>query len=192
MRTLLLWAGLLTAGAAHAQGPAIMFKSVPFGASQAEYLAAFPDHLCSSAKFCTYDRLRDCVKKTGGPIDGAVCNSRNTWAGLDMVKAMASFENGKLEMVVVTIRPGDYERVAASARERWGLPDNESEEAVQTRIGARYLNKTARWAREGGVLILRKYGKTIDEGSAILLDKAAADRRVDQFKAAPAEGAKDM
>ena len=192
MRIVSLMMGLVIAGTTQAQGPEITFKSLPFGASQADYLAAFPDHICSSAKICAYERIRACVKKTAGPVEGAVCNARNTWAGLDMLKTMASFDDGKLELVNVAFRPNDYDKVLAAAGERWGPPDDETEENIQTRMGARYVNKLARWTRGGATLLLRKYARTIDEGSAILISKGAADRRLEALKAAPVQGAKDM
>ena len=185
-------AGMVWGHVACAQDDVIGFKAARLGASVAEFQAAFPDFECKPSGPCVFDRERHCVRKTAGPIDGAACQTRNTWAGVNVVRVFASFETGVLKRVLITFRPSDLDQIVLAARERWGAPVSDETSEIQNRMGARFTNRELRWERGGVSLMVRRYGRQVDEGSAFIVSRAdvedSARRRLEVGK----DAAKDL
>lgn len=192
MKRLIATLLLCAAGQSWAQDEPIGFKSVKLGASLADFRSAFPDFDCRQNNVCLFDRELHCLRKIAGPVEGAACATRNTWAGVNVLQVFAWFEAGALRRVSVTFKPQDFEQIVAAATERWGRPKHESTEEIQNRMGARFENRFARWEQGGVGLAVRRYGSRVDAGSALIISTADVIEAQKRRGEAGKEAAKDL
>ena len=105
----------------------------------------------------------------------AKCASRanGLWAcsGLTVIAGAVAEANavidssGTLISLFLSIKSGDFERVAGAAQEKYGHPSYSSSETVQNRMGAKFANTTFVWGNEKASYIrASKYGDTLDKG----------------------------
>ncbi len=174
-----------------AQSEAIGFKTIPLGASVEDYRAAFPDHDCITATTCLFDR-RKCARSGADGAAFIACTKRNTWAGITPETIFATFKDGKLERVSIAFSSSSFQMIRDAAKERYGQPLQELSEDVQTRAGAQLQNITARWEQGESVMLIRKYGSTIDKGSALIQTRTSFLEALERVKNQPKAGAKDM
>jgi hypothetical protein len=184
---LLVTALFLTSNASSSE--TLGFKSVPFGSPLKIFQTAFPDFDCRTEGTCFYN-MSSCSKP--GTVINADCIQRNTWAGIVLVSAMASFKEGQLDSVYLTIHPSNYVKAVDSGKERLGQPTEELTPVVQTRAGAQLQGGITRWIGDDTVLVITKYGSSIDQGSVSIRTRASYNQMMDRSKSSPKAGAKDM
>lgn len=183
---------LLWAAAASGQDEPIGFKGLQLGASLAQFQLAFPDFQCRSGGPCRFDLQSDCIRKIAGPVDGAACGLRNTWAGVRVEKIYAKFDKSLLTDVYIVFRPQHFDAIVAAIAQRWGPPQSDKTETLRSRSGAEYTNRSMGWQRGGVLLLVRRYGKRADEGMAAIAGQERMAEAVKQAEEAVREGAKDL
>jgi hypothetical protein len=191
----LLWLAVLPL-AAWPQTGDLTYKGVPLGASITEYKSKLPDHTCyDDIGTCSYFEAT-CSGKSHTfddmlPVLQA-CRERNSFGGVVVRTAHASFRDGKLVEVHFTFDVIAFDTLTGAAKERLGKPTKVIDSAVQTRGGATLQDREMIWERPSMVLTVMRYGSTIKEGLAILTTPQERDRKIAEREAAKKKGAKDF
>jgi hypothetical protein len=187
----LLWLAVLPL-AAWPQTDDLTYKGVPLGASMSEYKAKLPDQKCDD-KFgsCRHDK-NDCISSQKSAEEMVACFGRNSFGGVTMNSTHAQFREGKLVEVYFTFGDVAFDQLTGAARERLGKPTKVVDSAIQTRGGATLQNREMIWERRSMVLTVKRYGSTIDKGSAVLTTPQERDRKIAEYEAAKKKGAKDF
>lgn len=183
---------LLWAAAASGQDDPIGFKGLQLGASLAQFQLAFPDFQCRSGGPCRFDIEADCIRKIAGPVDGAACGMRNTWAGVRVEKIVARFDKSLLTDVFIAFKPQRFDAIVSAITQRWGPPIHDKTETLRSRVGAAYTNRVMGWSRGGVLLVVQRYGNRVDEGLASIAGQEQMDQAVKRAEEAVREGAKDL
>lgn len=86
------------------------------------------------------------------------------------------FRDGRFVSVAVRFQPAQFSGIAETFVQRYGPPTKRSQESVQTLGGARLTNDVLRWSGKAVAIELRRYGPSVDEGSAGLWTQAELAR----------------
>lgn len=182
---------------AWSQADDITYKGVPLGAAIEEFKAKLPDHKCYDS-FCMYASSHHCLYRgdsRGGIMSGpetTACRERNSFGGVDVLSANSQFREGKLVQVVFSFSVPAFDVLAGAAKERLGEPTSVVDREVQTRMGATYQNRHMVWERPTMVLVIARYGSTIDKGMALLTTRQERERKEAELEAKKKKGAKDF
>jgi hypothetical protein len=82
------------------------------------------------------------------------------------------FPEAGLDRVHLDFEPSAYQYLFETFSSAYGAPDKVVEEAVQTAMGAKFLNHKPTWARQIATMELRQYGGKISRGDGTILTNA--------------------
>jgi hypothetical protein len=136
------------------------FRGVPFGASIAEAKTHVKDLSC----------LRD----------GTSCRSVFSLADRVQITTFWRFTDDKFVWVGWSFPSRDFDFVRDALVERYGLPSERSEEAVQTRVGTNYTNETLRWNGDRIYISANRYGSTVTESFVQISTHAYQNQMMEQ------------
>lgn len=134
------------------------YRGVPFGASQATAMA-------------TLDNLNVCTKDTGGGIL-ACTDGRNTFhLGRTRIRERVFFPDGTLVQVILDFSSDDYAFIRSVFVEKFGEAGSTKAQSFPTKGGATFENEVAVWEGKDVVVMLERFGGSVDESRAIISTK---------------------
>ena len=180
---------------AWAQADEITYKGVPLGASIEEYKAKLPDHKCSTTE-CIFIVERECSRydqhrlRTSEELKD--CYERNSFGGAFPQSVFSSFRDGKLVQFLFTFPTGNFFELTAALKERLREATKVVDQPIQTRAGVQLQNREMTWERPGMLLIISRYGASVDQMFARITTPEEQMRRLEEFKTKTKIRAKDF
>jgi hypothetical protein len=140
----------LLAVMAHAEEPT-GFRDVPFGATEAEVKAKFPEAFCNARSEAT-----SCVVKVSiaeAPVTA-------------MFMLTPQSNDRRVASVFLSFVSKDYELLRDGLIARYGPPDERKQEAISNRMGATFSQEKCFWLKANSAMLISRYGSKIDAGHA--------------------------
>ncbi len=149
---------LLAAGASAQQ---VEFKGVPMGASVSELRNGMGEWFSFS---CSGDEAAE-VSCT---IDGF------TYANQKVRKAVATFQQDKLQTVLLMIEPDAFDGTVAALRAKYGAPQSDKKSTAKNAFGASFAQRDVMWSvKDGGAIFAALRASKVDEATIYLASRQA-------------------
>jgi len=98
--------------------------------------------------------------------------------GLHGYTAGVMTHESQIREISLSTKIDDYETVKAMFLQKYGKPQLQGTEMVKTKVGATFQNEKLFWEGEKVIILLKKYGETIDKSSVSVINKAVAMKAV--------------
>jgi hypothetical protein len=144
--------------------PAIDFRGVPLGATEAEFLAQLPGFHCRQPYRGT-EHLADriCLPNTYA--------DRRSFGGAETATMFATFIGDRLVGVSATFKESEFDTVRGALVEKFGAPTGVERQEFQTKGGLKAQNEIITWRRGSSVVVARRFGSSINESAVQYVDE---------------------
>jgi hypothetical protein len=102
------------------------------------------------------------------------------------------FLDDKFASVRINLASRDFDHIRSIFVTRYGEPHTRSEEKVQTRGGAVFMNEILRWKGPTIKIELRKFSGTVTEGSGTIAKNEFEDELVREMRKSRKDAAKNL
>lgn len=98
--------------------------------------------------------------------------------GLHGYTAGVMTHESKIREISLSTKEDDYGKVKSMFIQKYGKPKLQGTETVKTKAGAIFQNEKLFWEGERVVILLKRYGDTINESSVSVINKTVATKAV--------------
>lgn len=173
----------LASSVAFAQEP-LTFKGFELGAARSDFLAAFPEGQCKPDT-CYWSTKHHCRNDDK-------CIKALIYGGVTPEAMLATFSEDRLVSIYLTFSSEQFAGLAAAMVARFGQPDDETNEAVQNRMGATFDNRRLSWIRGDSSLRITKRTSKLDRGTVSLTSLQYLKDKASERQEAAKARAKDL
>ncbi|MHB1186502.1 hypothetical protein [Thiobacillus sp.] len=156
----LLLAGMSSVSLA-AEGQPFSFKEIPLN-SNIDVANSYSQVLC---KELPEDKKvfgdKQCIYSRPGPY-GQLDPRIATFGGASVDAIVMNYFGDTLKSIAVSVSPKNYIQIVDALREKYGKPQKEEKELLQTKSGATFENTILTWQSGPSTLMIRKYFGRID------------------------------
>ncbi len=175
---------LFLLGISNAQAQSADFKGVPFGATEAAFLAAHPTFRCVQSQTTKGDRhcivtqelcaLMNCNESQLGEL---------TYAGEKVEAVSVRFVGDKMAGVLINFSPASYGAISAGLRVKFGKPASVNKTTFTTVGGAKTPNETTVWKTSSISIRAIRYEGNLTQGTVHMMtpELEAAEKILDEM-----------
>ena len=111
-----------------------------------------------------------------------LCSAKTTVAGSDGEVSIILTSDMIINSLFVTFKSNDYENVKNAFITKFGTPLFDENEEVQNAMGAKFMQNTVIWEKNGDSMTMRKYHETINEGILFLSSQKNNEANIQKDK----------
>lgn len=89
--------------------------------------------------------------------------------------SVMTFES-EIRQMSMDLDSDDYGTIKSMLLEKYGKPKLEGAGPVRTKVGATFQNEKLLWEGDRYLVVLMRYGETIDKSSVVVINKSVADK----------------
>ncbi len=195
MKTSVIVACLLATGLVHAQTQPpepFSYKGMALGAAKDEFASKMTDWECRGS-MCSYLHMACWDKAYRIDRDSTEgCVSRNTFGGVRVSSGNATFRDGKLSQLYLSVSSLHAKEAMQTVAGRFGKPDEVDETPFKTQGGGTFPNMRMSWRQsEARMSIWMNSGK-LGSGSILLQSEDELRRQMEERKERTTKGSRDF